>query len=132
MRCSGSGKRDLEACSCNAQAVYEGAVIGQVFTGNVQMECPLSQREQLPQTPSTEGDARGGPFATAMQTVAVWHVWVSVSGADQMADADMCSTVAAVALAAAAHFVSPWRMLGRLRAGCARSKAGIERNGGGR
>lgn len=40
MGCSGGVAQGEVACGCSGQTVFEGAVIGQVFTGNVQMRCP--------------------------------------------------------------------------------------------
>lgn len=40
MECSGAVKSAQPTCVCNGTTVFEGAVIGQVFTGEVRMHCP--------------------------------------------------------------------------------------------
>lgn len=40
MGCSGEVKRVQATCVCSGPTVFEGAVIGQVFTGTVQISCP--------------------------------------------------------------------------------------------
>lgn len=45
MGCSAGVGRGAEACGCVGQTVFEGAVIGQVFTGNVHLHC-LGERQQ--------------------------------------------------------------------------------------
>ena len=42
MGCSGGVERGVVACRCDAKTVFEGAVIGQVFTGEVRVECPYA------------------------------------------------------------------------------------------
>lgn len=39
MDCGDELKRGGAACVCSGRTVFEGAVIGQVFTGDVQMRC---------------------------------------------------------------------------------------------
>lgn len=40
MGCSDEMRGGPATCVCSGTAVFEGAVIGQVFTGTVQMSCP--------------------------------------------------------------------------------------------
>ena len=42
MGCGGSVERSAVTCVCSEQTVFEGAVIGQVFTGEVRLQCPLA------------------------------------------------------------------------------------------
>lgn len=40
MSCGEGVERGAATCVCKGQTVFEGAVIGQVFTGDVQIQCP--------------------------------------------------------------------------------------------
>lgn len=75
MGCSSDVKRGEVVCVCGGPTVFEGAVIGQVFTGDVQMQCPhafqhsaqADERERAP----TE---TGRPLSTALIALAIWQV----------------------------------------------------------
>ena len=74
MVCSSDVKRGEVVCVCGGPTVFEGAVIGQVFTGDVQMQCPhahqhseqAGERERAP----TE---TGRPLSTALIALAIWQ-----------------------------------------------------------
>lgn len=74
MGCSSDVKRGEVVCVCGGPTVFEGAVIGQVFTGDVQMQCPhahhhgaqADERERAP----TE---TGRPLSTALIALAIWQ-----------------------------------------------------------
>jgi hypothetical protein len=48
MSCGDGVGRGAVTCVCKGQAVFEGAVIGQVFTGDVQMQCPQAEHHRSP------------------------------------------------------------------------------------
>lgn len=64
----------MATCVCKGQTVFEGAVIGQVFTGDVQMLCPHAQRHHTAcvgrERPSAD---TGRPLSTALVAIAIWQ-----------------------------------------------------------
>lgn len=73
MGCSGGVERGAETCVCSGQTVFEGAVIGQVFTGDVQMQCPHTTTSV--HDTSTEPDR---PLASALLAIAIWQSWLTL------------------------------------------------------
>ncbi|KAA3601680.1 hypothetical protein D1178_06265 [Stenotrophomonas maltophilia] len=74
MGCSSDVKRGEVVCVCGGPTVFEGAVIGQVFTGDVQMQCPHAHHH------SAQADEReraptetGRPLSTALIALAIWQ-----------------------------------------------------------
>lgn len=74
MGCSSDVKRGEVVRVCGGPTVFEGAVIGQVFTGEVQMQCPHAHHD------SAQADEReraptetGRPLSTALIALAIWQ-----------------------------------------------------------
>jgi len=73
MGCSSDVKRGEVVCVCGGPTVFEGAVIGQVFTGEVQVHCP--------HTTTSVHDAsrkRDRPLASALLAIALWQSWLAL------------------------------------------------------
>lgn len=70
----------MATCVCSGQTVFEGAVIGQVFTGDVQMQCPLA--EQIRQSLGQELQRRSfeTPLSAALLVVAIWEAYSVLPG----------------------------------------------------
>lgn len=69
--CSGEEVRSV--CKCVGGAVFEGAVIGQVFTGDVQTECPLASQGISP-AGEYRGFGREQPLASFLFAIAIWQL----------------------------------------------------------
>lgn len=64
----------MATCVCKGQTVFEGAVIGQVFTGDVQMQCPHQPpTECLPSGRLERAIERAHPLSTALIALGIWH-----------------------------------------------------------
>lgn len=79
MGCSSEAKRGEAVCECSGSTVFEGAVIGQVFTGDVQMQCPRAEQiaEQTADRAPTE---TGRPLSTALIALAIWQATYPMPG----------------------------------------------------
>lgn len=74
MGCSGEVKRGHETCVCSGPTVFEGAVIGQVFTGDVQMQCPHGEHPRVAQVETERAPTETGrPLSTALIALAIWQ-----------------------------------------------------------
>jgi tetrahydromethanopterin S-methyltransferase subunit D len=76
MRCSGrSNNVDAPGtCGCGGKTVFNGATIGQVFTGDVKVSCPLAGDEGMRAlhdraTPRSKGD----PLSAALLAVGIYQ-----------------------------------------------------------
>lgn len=68
-RCSGE---DQAVCKCEGDTIFEGAVIGQVFTGEVRISCSaMTEREDVSQR--RDGAAAQGSLSTALLSVGLWQ-----------------------------------------------------------
>ncbi|ECH9271854.1 hypothetical protein AAP84_26015, partial [Salmonella enterica subsp. enterica] len=67
MSCGDGVERGAATCICKGQTVFEGAVIGQVFTGDVQMQCPHAEHHRLAQIETERAPTETGrPLSTAL------------------------------------------------------------------
>lgn len=74
MGCSGEVKRGQAACVCGGPTVFEGAVIGQVFTGDVQMHCSQAEYQRAAQAETERAPTETGrPLSTALIALAIWQ-----------------------------------------------------------
>jgi len=90
MRRSRITKDDLTTCVCSAQTVFEGAVIGQVFIGDVRISCPFAEQGKSPTRAKKSFAVERRPIDTALQTVALWYLWMSVLGVDSLSKFEIC------------------------------------------
>jgi len=78
MRCGSTDSGLPVGCRCSGTTVFDGATIGQVFTGQVEMTCPIATQ----QTQQVERDSRqqtgNGPLATALLAIAIWQAWLAL------------------------------------------------------
>lgn len=74
MSCSGGVERGAVTCVCKGQTVFEGAVIGQVFTGDVQVQCPHAERQHAAWIERERAPTETGrPLSTALIAIAIWQ-----------------------------------------------------------
>lgn len=74
MGCSGGVARGAGTCGCSGQTVFEGAVIGQVFTGDVQLQCPFTEGHRLACVEQNRARPESGrPLSTALIALAIWQ-----------------------------------------------------------
>jgi hypothetical protein len=78
MRC-GSAREGMPAgCRCGSTTVFEGATVGQVFTGHVEMTCPIVAERQQQAKDDDRRRSGSAPLATALLTIAIWQAWLAV------------------------------------------------------
>jgi len=65
-------------CRCGSTTVFEGATIGQVFTGHVEMTCPIAADRQQQAKEDDRRRAGSAPLATALLTIAIWQAWLAL------------------------------------------------------
>lgn len=71
-----------EACGCGRAVVFEGATIGQVFTGDVAMDCPVRGAGSTCATVQPKERSRGGHAAvSSLLTLAVWQTCLAMPSA---------------------------------------------------
>ncbi|HEL4252882.1 TPA: hypothetical protein UM795_000939 [Stenotrophomonas maltophilia] len=58
--------------------MFEGATIGQVFTGHVEMTCPIAADRQQQAKDDDRRRAGSAPLATALLTIAIWQAWLAL------------------------------------------------------
>jgi len=74
MDCSSDVKRGEVVCVCGGPTVFEGAVIGQVFTGDVQMQCPHAEHPRAAPAETRRAPTETGrPLTTALIALAIWQ-----------------------------------------------------------
>jgi hypothetical protein len=82
MRCSSTDNGLPAGCRCSGTTVFDGATIGQVFTGHVEITCPIAAKHVRQDDQGNERRAGNGPLATALLTVAIWQAWLALPVAD--------------------------------------------------
>ena len=85
MGCSGEVKRGQGMCVCKGVTVFEGAVIGQVFTGDVQMQCPQQEGQhrcsyawRAPISAATHS------LSTALIAIGIWQSFLPSTQANEV------------------------------------------------
>lgn len=74
MGCSSGVKRGEVVCVCGGPTVFKGAVIGQVFTGDVQMQCPHAEHPRAAPVETRRAPTETGhPLSTALIALAIWQ-----------------------------------------------------------
>ena len=58
--------------------MFDGAAIGQVFTGHVDMTCPIAADRQAQAKEDGRQHAGSDPLATALMTMAIWQAWLAL------------------------------------------------------
>jgi len=78
MRCGSEIKSVETGCKCGGNTVFEGASIGQVFTGHVELKCPLVGPGAPEPAGVEKSRDRGSPWVTALLTIALWQAWMAL------------------------------------------------------
>lgn len=78
MRCSSTDKGLSAVCRCGGTTVFDGATIGQVFTGHVEMTCPIAAEKARQVEHDIKRQAGSGPLATALLAIAIWQAWLAL------------------------------------------------------
>ena len=74
MSCGENAKCGVATCVCSGHTVFDGAVIGQVFTGDVQMQCPHAEHHRFAQNETERAPTETGrPLSTALIALAIWQ-----------------------------------------------------------
>jgi hypothetical protein len=83
MACSGVAERGEAVCVCSGTTVFEGAAIGQLFTGDVRMQCPYAVQQATARQESVrETRETGCPLSTALIALAIWQAVYAPDGMD--------------------------------------------------
>lgn len=102
MGCSAGVERGAVTCSCSGQIVFEGAAVGQVFTGDVKMQCPLAANLNGASGNRCVEPCLPSRLSDALFAMAIWELVAALSGTGTQ---DGALTVQVSALAATAMFV---------------------------
>lgn len=78
MRCGSTDNGLPAGCRCSGTTVFDGATIGQVFTGHVEMTCPIAADRQQQAKDYDRRRAGSAPLATALLTIAIWQAWLAL------------------------------------------------------
>jgi len=84
MKIHGSGRREIESCACDKATVFEGAVIGQVFTGDVRVECPFASTGTIPSGRSRHSGSHFRTWITALWAATSVQVLSEALSADHV------------------------------------------------
>lgn len=90
MSCGDGVERGAAKCICKGQVVFEGAVIGQVFTGDVQMVCPHTQRHDAASAERAGVPAETGhPLSSALMAIGIWQAIYAAPASNAVCDASL-------------------------------------------
>lgn len=117
MSCCSDAKESVATCVCSGHTVFDHAVVGQVFTGDVQMRCPHAEAVRRMVHHSRRRRRSGTPLSTALLAIAIWDSTsafsgVSPSGIGPLTQAGLlfgCGLVARYAPAARRIIAKGWR-----------------------
>jgi len=99
MSCGDGVERGVATCICKGKTVFDGAVIGQLFTGDVQVQCPNASvpKKQI-------SNDSGRPIASAMIAIAIWQSWITLSMSIAPGDVSLLQAVLFLVGAIAARY----------------------------
>lgn len=104
-------------CVCNGRTVFDHAVVGQVFTGDVQMRCPHAEAVRRMVHGSRRRHRGSSSLSTALLAIAIWDstsafFGVSPSGIGPLTQAGLlfgCGLAARYAPAARRIIAKGWK-----------------------
>jgi len=105
--------------------VFEGAVIGQVFTGDVQMQCPHAEHHRAePAVTERAPSETGRPLSTALLALSIWEVSMALPMVDVAAGSSLPKAALFLAAGVAVRYLKAslirWAIERLLRARCRR------------
>jgi len=103
MRCSVSAKECSATCSCEERTVFEGAAIGQVFTGSVRLTCPGAQHAKRSGRNITSSSAE--KVRLSIHSFALIHLGACLSGLMWGHGLDPWQEIVVAAISGALHGV---------------------------
>lgn len=106
MRCGSTREGTPAGCRCGSTTVFEGATIGQVFTGHVEMTCPIAADRQQAKD-DDRGRAGSAPLATALLTIAIWQAWLALPTGGSTPSTHALHALLFLAGGASARYVTP-------------------------
>lgn len=90
MSCGENVKCGVATCVCSGHTVFDGAVIGQVFTGDVQMQCPHAEHHRFaPAETERAPTETGRPLSTALLALSIWEVSLALPIVDVAAGSSL-------------------------------------------
>lgn len=90
MSCGENVKCGVATCVCSGHTVFDGAVIGQVFTGDVQMQCPHAEHHRFaPAETERAPKETGRPLSTALLALSIWEVSLALPIVDVAAGSSL-------------------------------------------
>ncbi|WP_149866599.1 hypothetical protein [Stenotrophomonas geniculata] len=127
MSCDEGVERGAATCVCKGQTVFEGAVIGQVFTGDVQMQCPHAEHHRFaPAETERAPKETGRPLSTALLALSIWEVSLALPIVDVAAGSSVPKAALFLAAGVAVRYLKAsavrWAIERLLRARSRRSE----------
>lgn len=107
MRCGSTREGTPAGCRCGSTTVFEGATIGQVFTGHVEMTCPIAVERQQQAKDDDQRRAGSAPLATALLTIAIWQAWLALPTGGSTPSTHALHALLFLAGGASARYVTP-------------------------
>lgn len=107
MRCSSTDNGLPAGCRCSGTTVFDGATIGQVFTGHVEITCPVATDILRRAENDTKPRAGNGPLATALLTVAIWQAWLALPTSGSTPSSHALHALLFLAGGASARYLTP-------------------------
>ena len=87
--------------------MFDGATIGQVFTGHVDMTCPIAADRQQQAKDDDRRRAGSAPLATALLTIAIWQAWLALPTGGSTPSTHALHALLFLAGGAGARYVTP-------------------------
>ena len=125
MSCCSDAKKSVATCVCSGHTVFDHAVVGQVFTGDVQMRCPHAEAVRRMVHDSRRRRRAGTSLSSALLAIAVWDSTSTFSGSSPSGSAPLtqaglllgCGLLARYAPAARRLIANGWKARRAKRAG---------------
>lgn len=108
MSCGDAVERGVATCVCKGQTVFEGAVIGQVFTGDVQMQCPHAQHHHAACVKRERASAETGrPLSTALVAIAIWQATYPTPAVEAVCSSSLSHAAMLLVAGAITRYLKP-------------------------
>lgn len=105
---SGEVKGCQATCVRSGATVFKGAVIGQVFTGEVQIQCPYAALQGNARQEAVAASRESGrPLSTALIALAIWQVVYAPDNVEGLFDSPMSNAAIFLVAGMCARYLKP-------------------------